>query len=130
MVLSTLKPEDVVRQNFVAHLITLGFPPSHLVQERALDQLPHLKLGPSCPLRRVDLLAYGLIGYELKPLLLVECKAKKFTQKAFHQLLGYNHFVEAPFIALVSSQGYALYNCKTQNWERALDSYTAMCAQA
>jgi hypothetical protein len=125
-----LKPEEAVRQNMIAFLVSLGFPRSHIIQEKALSELPHLQKVEGLPLRRVDILAYGLINNELKPLVLIECKALSTKIEALHQILGYNHFVEAPFIALASKSGYLLFKCKTKTWLSSFESYTDMCLQA
>jgi len=127
---STLKPEEKIRQSVIAFLEKLGFPSSYIIQEKALSELPHLSVEAHLPLRRVDILAYGLIHEALKPLLLIECKAESVGQEAFSQLLGYNHFVKAPFIALASKSGFLLFNCKTKTWLNHCESYTHLCLQA
>lgn len=53
------------------------------------------------PNRRYDVLVYGKYRGELKPLLLIECKAAVVTQAALQQALGYNHEVGAPFVAVI-----------------------------
>ncbi|MDX8431236.1 MAG: type I restriction enzyme HsdR N-terminal domain-containing protein [Candidatus Algichlamydia australiensis] len=81
----------------------LGYPSAMLVVEKELSQLPHLqKNSASLPQRRIDLLVYRKSGENLLPLLLVECKAEHADRKAIEQLMGYNHYVGAPFVAVVS----------------------------
>lgn len=130
MVLSALKPEEFVRRQFVAFLKQKGFKESSLLQEKALSELPHLQGELFLPYRRVDILAYGSFEGILKPLLLVECKHEKITQNALHQVLGYNHFVKAPFIALVSKEGYFVFDTIKNTWIEALADYESLILQA
>ena len=50
--------------------------------------------------RRFDLVCYTK---EMKPLLLVECKAGAIDEAAARQALGYNDVVKAPFVCLVNA---------------------------
>lgn len=89
------------------HLIdVLGYPQSCIAIERELSSLPHLRKVPyPLPLRRADLVCFAkdkLGSGELFPLLLIECKAVKLTPKMENQVVGYNHFLKAAFIALVN----------------------------
>lgn len=96
-------PEERVRQRLYRHLVEeLGYPPSLIALEVELKDLPHL-FGVPVPKRRLDLLCLEKVS--MRPLLLVECKAVKLTQKALDQLLGYNYFVEARYLALVNETG-------------------------
>lgn len=100
-------PEELVRQRLVSHMIhNLGFPPSYLVLEKELRQMPHLIQDQrQFPDRRADLICFGKDihhKHTLYPLLLVECKAIKLTSKVFDQVVGYNHFLQAYFIAIVN----------------------------
>lgn len=102
---SALFPEERVRQALITMMIEqLGYPPELLVIEKELSQLPHLTFCEGVPQRRVDLLAYHKVENNLEPLLLVECKAIKADRKALEQVMGYNHFVGAPFVAVVSRE--------------------------
>ena len=123
MDLSILRPEEKVRQNFLKFLIEVGIPESHLVIEKSLSELPHLQSYPNLPNRRVDILAYKNQIDRLVPLLLVECKADTFDENAFMQVLGYNHYTCARYIALVSAQGYVLFDTHKQLWMQSLTSY-------
>jgi len=96
-------PEEQVRQHLIQQLIKLGYPPALMVVEKALSELPHLKGRSDVPLRRIDVLCYAKRD-SLHPLLLVECKAEPLSKKAERQLIGYNAFVGAPYIALVNGQ--------------------------
>ena len=101
-------PEERVRQDTLSSLFSLGFCPSLVVVERKIGDLPHLQtLAMKAPNRRIDILCYE--GQTLEPYLLVECKAKSFSHKELRQLLGYNYYVGARYIALVSPGKIALY---------------------
>lgn len=91
-------PEERVRASFIQFLIQKGFPKELILVETALSELPHIKEKILLD-RRVDILCYNT---HLKPLLLVECKVH-LDSKHMSQVLGYNHFIQAPFLALVSS---------------------------
>ncbi|MEX0962111.1 MAG: type I restriction enzyme HsdR N-terminal domain-containing protein [Simkaniaceae bacterium] len=98
-----LFPEERVRQKLLREMINeKGYCSSHILVERGLNQLPHLAMRASLPDRRFDLLAYE--NKSLNPLLLVECKACKLSERVLEQVLGYNHFVGAPFFALSNSK--------------------------
>jgi Type I restriction enzyme R protein N terminus (HSDR_N) len=130
MALSALKPEEVIRQKFKAFLKQKGFNDSILLQEKALSELPHLKGVPFLPYRRVDILAYACIEGVLKPLLLVECKDKKITDEALYQVLGYNHYIKAPYVALVAGSGYVIYDTLKNTWMDTLLDYDTLILQA
>jgi hypothetical protein len=94
-------PEELVRQKVIAYLIgELRFPKSLISVEE----------GTALSGRRSDLVAYMKQEAELLPLLLVECKAKKCSEKALRQLLGYNETWRAPFVALVAAQEWCIYS--------------------
>lgn len=99
-------PEERVRQGLI-RLMTeqLGYPLSLLVVEKALHQFPHLSHTDKkiLPKRRADLVCYAAGIHQknsLHPLLLVECKAIPLRQSAIQQLTGYNHYLQADFVAL------------------------------
>ncbi len=93
-------PEERVRQQWIQRMIgSLGFPKGFLVVEKQLKELPHLQ-GASVPDRRLDLLVLS----SLYPLLLIECKAGPLSEDGMDQLIGYNHYVKAPFLALVNER--------------------------
>jgi hypothetical protein len=121
------KPEEIVRQSFISYLISLGYPHSLMVIEKALSELPHLQSELDLPLRRIDLLVYHNHQGSLKPLVLVECKSEQLDQKALNQALGYNHYIQASYICLVSKEGYMLYNFKSSEWEKTLKTYEKIC---
>jgi hypothetical protein len=100
-------PEEQVRVHLLNHMIqNLGFPPSAIVVEKGLSQMPHLELnGLRIPKRRADIVCFAggvHTTSDYHPLLLIECKAVKLTPKMLNQVVGYNHFMKACFIALVN----------------------------
>lgn len=99
-------PEEVVRIGLIQRMIdALGFPESTLVIEKELRSLPHRPCEPGTPDRRVDILCFAKgihPSIELYPLLMIECKAVKITNKVIGQVAGYNHYVQAPFICVAN----------------------------
>lgn len=105
----SLRPEELLRQHMVQEMLTtLGYPKGWLSIEVSLHTLA-TKRRLELPNRRIDIVAYmqnpvveegGLV-----PLLLIECKAGPFTARGWRQLLGYQHHIGAPFIALVTKTG-------------------------
>ena len=130
MASSALRPEDEVRRRFIAYLISLGYPEALILQEHALSELPHLKDTQGLPYRRVDVLVYGLIDKKLEPLILIECKHEVLSEKTWHQAMGYNFYVKAPFVACVSSLGFFLYDIQQNLWLKDFPSYDKLILQA
>lgn len=99
-------PEEKVRQGLIHEMTQrLGYPLSSLVLEKSLDQLPHLQAHPRLPKRRADLIVLAKDihpQHSFYPILLVECKAVPLTHKVLRQMIGYNQFVGAPFIAAIN----------------------------
>ncbi|MBI5272355.1 MAG: type I restriction enzyme HsdR N-terminal domain-containing protein [Chlamydiia bacterium] len=88
------RPEELVRQNLLERMIgSLGFPRGLIAVERSVGS----HLGSD---RRFDLLCYAVQGSMLRPLLMIECKAAMWDEKAQSQVFGYNESVAAPFVAL------------------------------
>ena len=103
------QPEEMVRQNILKHMIEeREFPPALIAVEKALHQIPHLKLADrkSIPKRRTDIIAFakGNFQCELYPLVVVECKAVKITEKTLRQAVGYNYSIGASFLVLVNAE--------------------------
>lgn len=108
-------PEERVRQALLLKMLSLGYPRELLVIEKELDSIPHLANFPySLPKRRIDLLVFGKNihpNFSLYPLLTIECKARLITPHSLRQLLGYNSYLRAYFLAAVSpSQIYFSYH--------------------
>jgi len=101
--------EEKVRQRLVKRMIgELGYPPELLSVERSLADLCSAQSSVKIPSRRVDLMCFTKIPSTtgLHPLLAVECKeSKNFEEQALSQVLGYNAFLGAPFIAVAYPEG-------------------------
>lgn len=99
------RPEEKVRQQIIAELLTLGYP------------LAYMQVEPPCTpglRRRGDLLVHSKSPKgSLAPLFLVECKAGELRQPHFYQLIGYNHFVRAPWVGLTNGKLWHLYSSST-----------------
>lgn len=97
-------PEENVRQKLLGLMISeLGFPKAWICVEQPLRDLPHLaSVKTSVPARRADIICYAQgINH---PLILIECKAVALTAKTERQLIGYNHYVRAPFVCLANQE--------------------------
>lgn len=95
-------PEEKIRQSLLVFMQEELLYPKELISiERGLSAFPHLK-GKKLPNRRFDIAVFGT--KEFLPLLIVECKAIPINQKAFDQVIGYNHLVNAPFLALANGK--------------------------
>ena len=98
-------PEERVRQKLLQIMMRdLHFPKSMLAVEKELSQLPHLQLVPDVPKRRLDILAFAKAAGEFRPLLMIECKAVRLTPQFAQQVVGYNSFVQAPFVCLANER--------------------------
>lgn len=102
-------PEERIRVQLLCDLIEkLGYPSSGLAVEKELAQIPHLRsMGGKLPKRRADIICFAKGIHpteELYPLLLIECKALKLTSKMINQVVGYNHYLKACYIALVNHE--------------------------
>lgn len=63
------------------------------------------------PDRRIDIVCFAKNihkDYQLYPLLLIECKQDGKLKGALDQILGYNHYVGACFIAVATSEVFLL----------------------
>ncbi|MCH9613151.1 MAG: hypothetical protein SP1CHLAM54_01470 [Chlamydiia bacterium] len=125
-----MKPEERVRQSLIAHMKdSLGYPSSLIVVERALALLPHLK-GRDVPNRRLDLMC--LEKGSMRPLLLIECKAERLNESAVDQVFGYNYFVGACCVGLVS-KGEAAFFWKGEEGYKKMEgvpTYQELCVRA
>lgn len=90
------RPEERVRQALLTKMTQeLGYPPPLLALEFYLKESG----------RRADIVCFSAGEKELKPLLVVECKADRLDEKAARQLVGYNFSLGAPFLSLASTSG-------------------------
>src|SRR5262249_44842477 len=80
---------------WLAELAQQGFPAGLISVEKGLQHM-------AAPLRRADILCYRKGDEGLSPLLLIECKATKLTKKALTQVIAYNYYVGALFIAVAN----------------------------
>ena len=97
-----LTPEEWVRQHFVNYLTQhLGYPASRIRVESGTAYNKRAK--------RTDILIYD---DELKPMVLVECKAASVgvTQATFDQIGVYNKTLQAKI--LICSNGMVHYACR------------------
>ena len=130
-------PEEKIRQALIQDMIhRLGFPQGSLALEKNLSQLPHLHASPSLPNRRTDLVVLAKNIHPVHPfypLLLVECKAVPLTDKVLRQMIGYNQFVKAHFIAAVNQTTAFIgwYNPEHQDFifEEGLFSYAYLISK-
>lgn len=106
------QPEEIFRQRLLKQMIEeLGYPIALIGVEKEIGQLPHLtpKERVISPDRRVDIIVYSKDRqHQLFPLLTIECKAVKLTKKVISQVLGYNHFIRAAFIAVANEEQFRL----------------------
>ena len=117
-------PEEIIRQKLVAMMIEdKGFPKELISVEKSLRDMPHLTdIKGSLPDRRVDIVAFAKgihPSYNLYPLLVVECKAVKITEKVISQVTGYNHYMKACFVAVANDT-----ELRTGWDNNTLDKYT------
>lgn len=109
-----ITPEEVVRQK-ILHMMTtsLGYSSNYFSVEQSLHAMPHLQNVPKSffPKRRADILFFSKDlhpEFSLYPLLLIECKATKLNDKAINQVMSYNFFLKAPFIAIANAEEFRL----------------------
>ena len=116
-------PEEIVRQTLIQRMVEqMQFPVSNLLVEQELKKFPHLAhRKASLPDRRIDIvcLSTGLHrDFHFFPLLLIECKDEPLSLKVFDQVIGYNHFIQAPFIAVANMQ-----EIQTGFWDKEQQQY-------
>lgn len=102
-------PEEKVRQAVLQELVqNLGFPFEAIAVEKGLKQMPHVALMKGkIPLRRADIVVFAKgihPAFSLYPLLLIECKAVRLTSAVIRQVVGYNHYLQARFVAVVNAE--------------------------
>jgi hypothetical protein len=117
-------PEEIARQKLLHEMVhQLNFPKELIAIEKRVEEIaPSFEGASALPLRRADIVCFAKgihPDFTLYPLLLVECKKGDLDQKAIDQLLGYNHFVKAYFVALANLQQRCLgyYNKTLQKYE-------------
>lgn len=98
-------PEEQIRQSLLWQMTeNLGYPVSLIAIEKEIGQLPQASssLNHKIPKRRADIVVYAKKTDTLRAVLMIECKAVPLTPKFAQQVIGYNAFVKAPFIALAN----------------------------
>ena len=130
---SRSKPEEEIRQAWISKMVRdLGYPRHMIAVEKELSSLPHL-IGQKVPKRRVDILVFAKEihpEYSLFPLLMIECKAVPLVPSVARQVLGYNAFVKAPFVAIANAEDFLLGRYDDAAgmvcFERGLKNYTGL----
>lgn len=127
-------PEEKVRQTLLQKMtLELSYPRELLTIEKALSEMPHLQGGAysAAPLRRADVLCFAKgihPEHSLYPLLLIECKeCASLAEEAKQQVIGYNYFIKACFVAVAYPKGiqWGYYDSKLQSYSfsSSLPSY-------
>ena len=120
-----MRPEEKVRQALIQELIAFGFPKELIVVEKEIGEVSSIQNAPK---RRVDILCFMKKGDVLLPLLVIECKAVALSDKALEQVLGYNYYVNASFVAIANAQGMVIVD--REGNEHVLRSYTDLVRSA
>ncbi len=125
-------PEEKVRQALLTQLIDeMGYPASGIAVEKALKQMPHINSKQKLPVRRADLISFapGIHPlHALYPLLLIECKAVPLNQAVINQVVSYNHFVKAYYIAVANQEEIRLgwYDGQKYRFQNGLSTYETL----
>jgi hypothetical protein len=116
-------PEELIRQAWLKRMSEeLNYPLNGFALEKGLHQMPHLALSQAkLPTRRADLIFFAKDihpHHSIYPLLLVECKAIKLNSRVIHQVVGYNFYVQAPFLAIANQNEiqWGRYNADTKQF--------------
>jgi hypothetical protein len=121
-----MKKEEVIRQDLLIQLTKeFSFPKELIGVERELSTLLHLQ-EKQVPKRRYDIICFAANldnQYPVSPLLLIECKAVDLTMETFDQVIGYNFYVNAPYIAIANHERIILLECPTNKVSYGLRSY-------
>lgn len=104
-------PEEEVRQALLGHLIhELSFPASLIAVEKPIRKWA----GSQVPDRRIDILCFTKDQKNaLCPLLLIECKQYSPNKDHLLQLLGYNFYIKAPYVAVAGPEN-VLFQTKNE----------------
>lgn len=111
-------PEEIIRQKILRHMIfDLKYPKEWIAVEKDLSSILSDK-NLSAEKRRVDILCFIKKADLFFPLLMIECKAYSLTKEAVYQVLGYNHHVQACYVAVANDE-----EIKTFWYDRAVNDY-------
>jgi hypothetical protein len=123
-------PEEEVRQRLLSSMLyQLGYPAGLVAVEKSLAAVTRLSanLPFSIPDRRIDIAVFSPdCALGLQPLLLIECKAFPWRSDVFLQLMGYNRFIGASWIAVACpDRVQAAHFAKSSSWNfrEGLPSY-------
>ncbi len=128
-------PEEKVRQKLIHKMINeLGFPKSLIAVEKDLLSLEHIKQkGYVSKKRRADIICFAKdidAKHLVYPLLMIECKAFKLNKKTIDQVIGYNHYIKAFFVAVANEYEIITcwYNIKDKKYKSVnfLPNYTEL----
>lgn len=104
-----LTPEEKVRQYLIQYFVdVLHYPLKFISVER------QIKLNSL--IRRYDIVIYNL---ELKPVILVECKANHIDldETNLQQLLNYNIVIRSPYFMLSNGTQHYIYQLEDNNFK-------------
>lgn len=118
-------PEEKVRQALLEQMIQeLSYPRELVSIEKTLSEMPHLALDSgNFPERRADVICFAKgihPDHFLYPLLLIECKeCPSMAEEAKQQVIGYNYFIKACFVAVAYPNGaeWGYYDSKMQTYK-------------
>lgn len=112
-------PEEIVRQSVLRKMIgELGYPRELIAVEKEIEELSQERSSP-CPQRRIDILCFTKTSEGgLQPLIVIECKDEHLNQKAVDQVIGYNYFIKAPYLSVVTP-----YEEVIGHWDKLLQQY-------
>lgn len=135
----TASPEEQVRQHVIQCMTQeWGYPTANVAIEKSLHQMPHLRLSSTrLPSRRADIVVFapGIhANYSLYPLLLIECKSIALTDKALRQVVSYNFYLQAQFVAVVNEKearlGWYHQETKQFRFTEGIPPYQALLTYA
>ena len=105
----TATPEERIRQSLLKKMVgALSYPKGLLTVEASLSRVCNKQIisVSKIPTRRLDIICFAKRKNSLVPLLIIECKEDaSLVEAAWQQVLGYNHFVQAPFLAVAYPDG-------------------------
>ena len=113
-------PEEKVRQALLRKMIKeLDYPKNYICVEKDLKSLPHLNNKPLPLKRRADIICFAKDDlFSIYPLLMIECKAHPLSEKVKEQIIGYNYYVKAYFIAICNQD-----EIKTFYYDKKVSKY-------
>ncbi len=97
-------PEERIRQSLLKKMIEqLDYPKNMIAVEKNLHSFN--KTSFNAKQRRLDIVCFAKDDKgALKPIFIIECKAFKLSTDAINQVIGYNYFIKARFLAIANSE--------------------------